>query len=61
MSSPVTTPTFTFPRRVSFLAEAITASAHERGFTPPAFAVTRIPFATSSGSSRSISATKSVA
>ena len=61
MSSPVTTAIRTLPARPRSRAAAKTASAHAIGFTPPAFATTRIPRLTISGSSRAIKGTKSLA
>jgi len=59
MSSPVTSATRSFPASPSRRAASNTASAQPRGFTPPAFEVTRMPLATSSGRIRSMSGTKS--
>ena len=59
MSSPETSPTRSLRGSPSLRADARTASAHPRGFTPPALEVTRMPRSTTSGRIRSISGTKS--
>ena len=60
LASPVTTPTFN-PVRPFCFASSRVASMHAIGFTPPALAMTLMPFSAISGRMRSSIARKSVA
>src|SRR5690606_33908719 len=59
ISSPLTTPTFSFPANPFERACSSTPSRHAVGFTPPAFAMTRMLLRTMSGRISPIRGTKS--